>query len=164
MPPCASGPVLMVRRPSLKGAACAMAGVGNLKVASAAPAAVAAMNLRRVTLRDIAFLPRVAPLFGAVRFKPRRVAFRPIGTAEFRHVGQMAPFRAAATAADRTAAIIGQCVPSCKARLRHCGTALRLAAIAAVGMARPLVLGLSRANALLTIFDEERRRWPTMEM
>src|SRR5665647_1187515 len=56
MPPCASGPVLTVSRPSLKGAAWAMAGAGNLNVASAAPATVPAMNLRRETLRDIAFL------------------------------------------------------------------------------------------------------------
>jgi hypothetical protein len=41
----------MVSRPSLKGAACAIAGAGNLKVAAAAPAAVPAMNLRRVNLR-----------------------------------------------------------------------------------------------------------------
>src|SRR5664279_652870 len=57
IPPCASGPVLTVSRPSLNGAAWAMAGAGNLNVASAAPAAVAAMNVRRVTLRDIVFLP-----------------------------------------------------------------------------------------------------------
>src|SRR5262245_41567938 len=53
MPPCASGPVLTVSRPSLNGAACAMAGIGKLNAAAAAPAAVPAMNLRRVTLRDI---------------------------------------------------------------------------------------------------------------
>jgi hypothetical protein len=40
-----------------------MAGMGNLKVAAAAPAAVAAMNLRRVILRDIAFPP--SALIGA---------------------------------------------------------------------------------------------------
>src|SRR5476649_118506 len=57
MPPCASGPVLTVSKPSLKGAAWATAGAGKLNVAAAAPAALAAMNLRRVNLRDIAFLP-----------------------------------------------------------------------------------------------------------
>src|SRR5262245_49577161 len=57
MPPCASGPVFTVRRPSLNGAACAIAGAGKLNVAAAAPAAVPAMNLRRVTLRDIEIPP-----------------------------------------------------------------------------------------------------------
>src|SRR5436305_4426064 len=56
MPPCASGPVLTVSRPSLNGAPCAIAGIGKLNVAAAAPAAVPAINARRVTFRDIAFL------------------------------------------------------------------------------------------------------------
>src|SRR5262245_25815643 len=53
MPPCASGPVFTVSRPSLNGAACAIAGAGNLNAATAVPAAVPAINLRRVTLRDM---------------------------------------------------------------------------------------------------------------
>src|ERR1043166_6876920 len=57
MPPCASGPVLTVSRPSLNGAGCDTAGAGKLNVAAAAPAAVVAMNLRRVSLRDIDVLP-----------------------------------------------------------------------------------------------------------
>ena len=57
MPPWASGPVLTVSKPSLNGAACATAGIGKLNATAAAPAAVPAMNLRRVTLRDIYFLP-----------------------------------------------------------------------------------------------------------
>src|SRR5690348_119268 len=112
MPPCASGPVLMVSRPSLKGAACAMAGVGNLKVASAAPAAVAAMNLRRVTLRDIAFLPQVAPFLGLYvlsdvvrRFvQPARPNF--VTPIKWRHSGPSRQSRR-----GRTVAIIGQCIP-----------------------------------------------------
>src|SRR5689334_16302501 len=61
MPPWASGPVLTVNRPSLNGAACAMDGAGKLNAAAAVPAAVAAMNLRLVILRDIAFLPFCRP-------------------------------------------------------------------------------------------------------
>src|SRR3569833_3215329 len=57
MPPCASGPVFTVNRPSLNGAACALAGVGNLKAAAATPAAVPAIIVRREILRAIAVLP-----------------------------------------------------------------------------------------------------------
>src|SRR3569623_365871 len=57
MPPCASGPVFTVNRPSLNGAACAIAGVGNLKAAAATPAAVPAIIVRREILRAIAVLP-----------------------------------------------------------------------------------------------------------
>jgi hypothetical protein len=39
-----------------------MAGIGKLNAAAAAPAAVPAMNLRRVTLRDIDLLPFDWPL------------------------------------------------------------------------------------------------------
>src|SRR5271169_303774 len=70
MPPCASGPVFTVSRPSRNGSDCAMAGVGKRLSAAAAPAAVPANTARRLTLReltfddvslrDIAFLP-VAP-------------------------------------------------------------------------------------------------------
>src|SRR6185437_5540766 len=66
MPPCASGPVLTVSRPSLNGAGCETAGAGKLNVAAAAPAAVVAMNLRRVILRDIDFLPLSARSGSAV--------------------------------------------------------------------------------------------------
>src|SRR5258708_5611054 len=52
MPPCASGPVLTVSRPILKGAACAIAGIPM--AAAAVPAAVPAKNLRRLSVMDIA--------------------------------------------------------------------------------------------------------------
>src|SRR5262245_25916308 len=59
MPPCASGPVLTVSRPILKGAAWAMAGAGNGSRAAAVPAAAPARNVRRLSLRDIGVLPRL---------------------------------------------------------------------------------------------------------
>src|ERR1700733_1251135 len=85
MPPWASGPVLTVSRPSLNGAACAMAGAGKRGAAAAAPAAVPArsarrLNFRYVSLRDIPFLP-VAPhstkasVIGAA--PPRGIPFTP---------------------------------------------------------------------------------------
>src|SRR5580658_585687 len=55
MPPWASGPVFTVRRPSLNGAAWAMAGVGNRVSAAAAPAAVPAKSARRETLCELSF-------------------------------------------------------------------------------------------------------------
>src|SRR5271163_3645358 len=72
MPPCASGPVFTVRRPSLNGSDCAMAGVGKRPRATAAPAAVPANTARRLTvadvsLRDIRFLP-ATPILGAYYF------------------------------------------------------------------------------------------------
>src|SRR5580692_81081 len=93
MPPCASGPVLTVSRPSLNGSAWAMAGAGNRVSAAAAPAAVPAKTVRRlslrdVDLRDIRILP-LAPFIGCIagRRAPTQRQFR---------------------------AIIGQAVPPCK--------------------------------------------------
>jgi hypothetical protein len=85
----------------LKGAACAIAGAGNLKVAAAAPAAVPAMNLRRVNLRDITFLPCERPFWpvflighhGRIRRKTQLLQ------------------TASPTVADEPAPIIGQGVP-----------------------------------------------------
>src|SRR5579885_3308239 len=78
MPPSASGPVLTVSRPNLNGAPWAIAGIGNLKDAAAAPAAVPAMNLRRLILRDIPCPPSVLMAFAAtsrpVRPYRRKVA------------------------------------------------------------------------------------------
>src|SRR5262249_2323858 len=53
MPPWASGPVFTVSRPSRNGSACAIAGVGKRLSAAAAPAAVPANMVRRLTLRDL---------------------------------------------------------------------------------------------------------------
>src|ERR1044071_8918289 len=86
MPPCASGPVFTVSRPSLNGAACAIAGAGNLNAAMAAPAAVPAINLRSVTLREMrvlldkqyreAFLLQCADGFPKALDNDRRQSFR----------------------------------------------------------------------------------------
>src|SRR6266852_711645 len=51
MPPWASGPVLTVSRPTLKGAPCAIAGMPT--AAAAVPAAVPAKNFRRLSVIDI---------------------------------------------------------------------------------------------------------------
>src|SRR5450759_4526995 len=131
IPPCASGPVLTVSRPSLNGAACAMAGVGNLNVASAAPAAVPAINLRRVTLRDIVFLP-LSPRVGLHILSGLVRAFLISQHGRIQHENHKAAFPAvAASATDRTKPIIGQCIPPCKARLRRCAAARRFGPIAA---------------------------------
>src|SRR6516164_811177 len=53
MPPWARGPVFTVSRPSRNGSACAIAGVGKRLSAAAAPAAVPANMVRRLTLRDL---------------------------------------------------------------------------------------------------------------
>src|SRR5579864_468644 len=67
MPPCTKGPVLTVRSPSLNGAFWAIAGAGNRVKAAAAPAAVPAktvrrLSLRELSLRDIAVCSLGAPL------------------------------------------------------------------------------------------------------
>src|SRR5215467_14234529 len=51
MPPCASGPVFTVSRPSRNGSACATAGAGKRVSAAAAPATLPANTVRRLTLR-----------------------------------------------------------------------------------------------------------------
>src|SRR5215469_5824664 len=51
MPPCASGPLFTVSRPSRNGSACATAGAGKRVSAAAAPAALPANRVRRLTLR-----------------------------------------------------------------------------------------------------------------
>ncbi len=160
MPPCASGPVLTVSRPSLKGAACAMAGVGNLKVASAAPAAVAAINLRRVTLRDIvSSLCRPWAGLYVLSGDVRASLNSPHSRIQLEY--QKPSFRAVvASATYRSKPIIGQCIPVCKARLRRCAAAYSIASIAVVGMARPAVLDLRSARTVLAIIGGERPRWP----
>src|SRR5580658_9680956 len=83
IPPCASGPVLTVRRPSLNGLSCAMAGAGK-RVSAAAPAAVPAKTARRLTLRDInlrdiGILP-LAPVISeapAIQCVPCAIGLRP---------------------------------------------------------------------------------------
>src|ERR1035437_8056465 len=131
IPPCASGPVLTVSRPILNGAACAMAGVGNLNVASAAPAAVPAINLRRGDLRDIVFLP-LSPRAGVHILSGLVRAFLISQHGRIQHENHKAAFPAvAASATDRTKPIIGQCIPPCKARLRRCAAARRFGPIAA---------------------------------
>src|SRR6516165_5111143 len=59
MPPCASGPVFTVSRPSRNGSACATAGAGKRVSAAAAPATLPANTVRRLTLRvfDLAGIP-----------------------------------------------------------------------------------------------------------
>src|SRR5580704_10237901 len=54
MPPCASGPVFTVSRPTFNDAACAIAGAGKRPSATAAPAAVPAKSVRRETFREVA--------------------------------------------------------------------------------------------------------------
>src|SRR6516165_6090856 len=60
MPPCASGPVFTVSRPSRNGSACATAGAGKRVSAAAAPATLPANTVRRLTLRvfGLAGIPR----------------------------------------------------------------------------------------------------------
>jgi hypothetical protein len=113
--------------------------VGNLNVASAAPAAVPAINLRRVTLRDIAFLP-LSPLPGLHIFSGLVRAFLISQHGRIQQENQKAAFQAVvASATDRSKPIIGQCIPFCKARLRRCAAARRFGPIAAVGILRPAV-------------------------
>src|SRR5664280_1313365 len=121
----------MVSRPILNGAACAIAGVGNLNVASAAPAAVPAINLRRVTLRDIGFLP-LSPRVGLHILSGLVRAFLISQHGRIQQENQKAASQAVvASATDRSKPIIGQCIPFCKARLRRCAAARRFGPIAA---------------------------------
>src|SRR6516162_239498 len=60
MPPCASGPVFTVSRPSRNGSACATAGAGKRASVAAALATLPANTVRRLTLRvfGLAGIPR----------------------------------------------------------------------------------------------------------
>src|SRR5215471_13056108 len=51
MPPCASGPVFTVSRPSRNGSGCATTGAGKRASVAAAPATLPANTVRRLTLR-----------------------------------------------------------------------------------------------------------------
>src|SRR5262245_58556109 len=102
MPPCASGPVFTVSRPSLNGAACAIAGAGNLKVAAAAPATVPAINLRREILRDIKNSSLCAPCRGCFIGLTRILC----GPSDLGNAVPPCP-----TAADLLLHIIGQAIP-----------------------------------------------------
>src|SRR5690348_921123 len=57
MPPCASGPVFTVSRPRRNGSAWATAGAGKRDNAAAAPAALPANMVRRLTLRAMVCSP-----------------------------------------------------------------------------------------------------------
>src|SRR5689334_14485131 len=80
MPPCASGPVFTVSRPSRNGSDCAIAGVGKRLSAAAAPAALPANIVRRLTLRVLGladiprppFFPVLIPRLGAAGVLLRR--------------------------------------------------------------------------------------------
>src|SRR5437763_15959673 len=61
MPPCASGPVLTVRSPSRNGSDCATAGAGKRASAAAAPAALPANMVRRLTLRVLGLADMTRP-------------------------------------------------------------------------------------------------------
>src|SRR5690242_17234875 len=70
MPPCASGPVFTVSRPSRNGSDCAIAGVGKRPSAAAAPAALPANIVRRLTLRVLALADIPRPPFFPVLISP----------------------------------------------------------------------------------------------
>src|SRR5580692_663138 len=77
IPPCANGPVLTVRRPSLNGLSCATAGAGK-RVSAAAPAAVPAKTARRLTLRDISLRDIGILPFGADDYRGACDPVRPL--------------------------------------------------------------------------------------
>src|SRR5262249_25183784 len=64
MPPCSSGPVFTVSRPSRNCSACSTAGAGKRASVAVAPATLAANTVRRLTLRvfGLAGIPR-SPFF-----------------------------------------------------------------------------------------------------
>src|SRR4029077_13283946 len=88
MPPCASGPVFTVSRPSRNGSACARAGAGKRLSAAAAPATLPASTARRLTLRvlrlaDITHPPILLGLQAATNGRPLWQAFLPAASAAF---------------------------------------------------------------------------------